>query len=618
MAPLRTLGSVMMDKAGHWLAAALFFSIAAIVQTWPLILHTKDHIMGWAPDSYHFMWTLWWVKQAIVELNTNPFHSDIIFFPQGTDLYLNTMVFVNGVLSIPMQLVSGNVMLSWNSLCLAFFVLSALGAYMLSYRVTGSRWAALLSGYIFAFSPFVLTRIHGHLNIATTWPIPLFALLLLRFHETGRLREMVALGVVWAVLTYNWFEFAIDAGTFLVLFVVVQALFYLRHGDRAKARELLRGTAIAAGVWLAISAPLLIPSVISTLSGDVSNRGGLSPPTEFYSADLLGFVTPSPLWGPGEFSKADLPGETHAVIGGVETTVFLGIVPLLLAGSALLFHWKSPQRWMMLFWAGTFIFFSVMALGPLLYVGGEKEVAIGGVSFSVSLPFRVYDNIPIIGLRSVPARMIVFGTLALSVLAGMGLDGLMSRLSWVRRATGPLVAILALALVILEYWNPPVSLAHFSAPMIYEEIQGEQGDFAVLDLPLGRATGIIQRGDVVGAAIAEYGQTIHGKPVVGGYISRAKDKDVLWLEQVPGLKYLGCSLCPGLPDADDRNPALVRAVFNGLRIKYVIVHKVDLEGRPMSYELDGTAAAVQEYLETVVGLTKVTEDIDYIAYKSNQ
>jgi len=603
-------------RAAHWLVAVAFFSGAAIVQTWPLVMHPGDHIMGWAPDSYQVIWNLWWVKEATIERLSNPLHTDLLFYPQGSDLYLHTITGVNGGLSIPLQLITGNVLLSWNVLSLTFLTASALGAYALVHRVTNSVWAGLVGGFAFAFSPFVMVHLHGHLNISTTWPIPLFALFLLRFHESGRRREMVALGGVWALLTYNWFEFAIDAALFLGLFVVFETAFAFRRADRHKMRELWVGGAVGVAVWLSVSAPILVPSVVSALSGDYTLRGGMGQSTEFFSADLLALVTPSPLWGPGTSAKAEVPDNIHAVIGGVEGTVFLGILPLLLAAVGVAGQLRSEQRRMTLFWAATLLFFVLMSLGPFLYVGGEKEFSVGGHSFSLSLPFRVYDNIPLIGYRRVPARMIVFATLALAVLSGSGVAVVTERLRGFGIRLPVLVAVAALALVVLEYWNPPVGLSPFTVPAIYRQISADGGNFAVLDLPVGRITGTVQRGDIVGGAMANYGQTKHGKPVIGGYLSRARDEDILWLREVPGIKYLSCPVCPGFPDSEDLNPDAVRRVLNDLRIKYVVYHKVDFEGLPTSYEREGTAAAIQDYLETVGGLLVVEADESYVAYRN--
>src|SRR3989304_10637517 len=201
---LISIRGLLAGSFGRWSLLFLLFSAAAVVQTWPLVLHATDSIndslTGPWPDTYAALWDLSWVKQALVDLRTNPFQTDFLFFPDGENLYLHPLTIVNGVLSIPLQLTTGNLFLAWNVLALLFFVFSGLGGYALTYRVTGNHQAAFLAGYIFAFSPFVLMQFTGRWNISTTWHIPLFVLFLFRFLDKGRLREAVAAGILWAGL----------------------------------------------------------------------------------------------------------------------------------------------------------------------------------------------------------------------------------------------------------------------------------------------------------------------------------------------------------------------------------------------------------------------------------
>jgi len=597
----------------HWLLAGGFFFVLAVIETWPLALQMDDHIMGWAPDSYQVMWNLWWVKEQILSLE-NPFRTEALFYPQGSDLYMHTLTPVNGVLSIPLQLLTGNVLLSWNILSLAFFTASALGAYALAYHVSRDPWASLIGGVIFAFSPFVMVHVHGHLNIATTWPIPLFVLSVLRYSETRRTRWAALAGVLWAIMTWNWLEFAIDSGLFLMLFFAFWGFLYYRRRDGAQLRGLLRGGAVIAAVWLVLSLPYLVPATLEVASGDISTHGGLSPPAEYYSADLLAYITPSALWGPGEFPKGDSGYPT--AIGGVEGTVFLGILPLLLSAAAIIYYFRTDRRTVVVFWAGVFAFFAIMALGPYLYVGGDKTFDLGFWEFSVSLPFRLFKELPLIGLRRAPARMVVYATLALAVLAPLGLSVLARGLSGGSAAIARGAVLVALALVLLETWNPPVSTATYQLPAIYEQIAREPGDFTLLELPVGRITGTVQRGDIIGGGMTNYSQITHGKASIGGYFSRGKEKDIAWLRTEPGIGYLSCPVCPEFLRPEDLDRELLRRVFADLHIKYVIVNLETFEGEPTAYVTDGTVEDVRAYIEDVLAFEPAGSGEGWFAYRN--
>ena len=80
--------------------------------------------------------------------------------------------------------------------------------------------------------------------------------------------------------------------------------------------------------------------------------------------------------------------------------------------------------------------------------------------------------------------MIIVGMLALGVLGTIGVSTMAKR-STLKHAA-PLFACLAVAVLCMEYWSPPVSLASYNVPQIYSDIGKEDGQFSVLDLPLGR------------------------------------------------------------------------------------------------------------------------------------
>ncbi|TET18119.1 MAG: hypothetical protein E3J81_00750 [Dehalococcoidia bacterium] len=609
------LGRLIRSDYGRWSAVFLFFSVAAVVQTWPLVLHATDRIADWPAkpiDSWQHLWNLWWVKHALVELRTNPFHTDFLFFPQGSDLYLHTLVPVNGVLSIPLQLITHNLILSWNVLALFSFVLSGLGMYALSYQVNRNHAGALISGYIFAFAPFTFMHfIAGHWNISTTWPIPFFVLFLVRFQRSAHMRGAIGAGILWALLTYNHLEYGVDAALFLGLFLLYWSVLYAREKDWARLRAFWRGGAVVVLVWLAASAPLVALTVRSLSQGDI-NMGYIIE--EQFTSSPEAFLTPSPLWGPG---TDPVGGGAQFHTGGLENTVYLGITPLLLALLAVFAVRRMPHR--VIFWGAVFLFFAILSLGPHLFIGETKTFSIGGVSFSIPLPYQIYDQLPLIGERRVPARLIVFGIAGLSVLAGTGFDVLWSWLRQNYRMIAPLVALLPLALVVVEYWNPPLQLSDLSArPSILTDIRDEPGAFVVFDLPWGRSTGTAGVGDWFAGGLTDYYQTIHERPSFGGYVSRARnsDLDLAWVREEPGLRYL--ALPGSSPSPEDVDPRVVRSVFQRYRIKYVIMHRLTPHGWLLSGISEQTLMANDSYLRDVVGLTPVYTNPTLTIYRNPQ
>jgi hypothetical protein len=590
----------------NWPLVFLFFLVLAVVQTFPLALHMNDHVMAWSGDSYQRWWDLTWMKQSLLSLS-NPFHTNVLYYPQGSDLYLHTLIPVNGVLSVPLQLITGNVLLSWNILMLTFLALSETGGYALAHHVTKDRWASLFGGFLFAFSPFVMMHMNAaHFNISTTWPIPFFVLFLLRFFERRSKTDILLVAVLGALMTWNWIEFAIDAGWFALLLFSFWAIVKLRRGERAAILPMVRSLLPGIVVWAVLSAPVVIPTALAIQSGDytvttTNNEAG------YYSPDALAYFIPSPLWGPGEFANNfEKPYSTRA--GSVETTMFLGLSPLVLAAVAIAYRRKSPLRTSIRFWSLVFGFFAVMSLGP--------ELNAFGFNLLVPLPFKLLQLLPFVGERREPARMIIVGALALGVLASIGVSVLARKYANSFRHAGPLIACMALAVICFEYWNAPVSLASYQVPAIYTQIGQENGQFSVLDLPLGRATGNSHTGDPVGAAMSDYAQVIDGKPSIGGYLSRVTDENLKWLQEQPGLGYLACLSCDGYPRDIDLDTQRVRALFTDLKIKYVVVNLKTFEGEPTTLITLGVKTDAERYLQARLGFPEIASGDSWLAYRN--
>jgi hypothetical protein len=661
-----------------WLAVIVFFTVAAIVQTWPLAKHLDDSLSVWhffPYDVWAFLWNLWWVKHALVELQTNPFHTDYLYTPQGSNLYLHPLTFVNGVLSLPLQLITGNLILSWNVLALIYLALSGIGGYLLTYRVTQNRLAGLLGGYIFAFAPYTLMRFGGHWNVFATWPIPFFMFFVLRLIDSRSWKDAVVAGVFLSIITYNWIEFAVDAGTVFAIFLAYWSAAHLLKGERQRLVSLWRGTAILAVVWIVLSAPVLLPTLQDGGSGDYYQPGREPGVDQRFSADLLAYVTPSPLWGPGKDPPiAGTNPDLQSFNGSIEGTAYLGILPLLLAGVAALSVLRRTNQ--VVPWLITFLAFALLALGPRLWVDSDNSFSILGVSFSVPLPYQLYDKLPFAGDRRAPVRMIVFGILALSVLSGIGLSVIMESLRhrwkmglallaapvlalavvaserWnaslstaipvvlaviillavcgaaalllLRRQqrpwmlVAPAVGFVAIALVALEYWGPPIALTPYSHPAVLDEIRKERGDFTVLEVPLGRRTGWTCAGDCTGAALVNYYQTLYQKPSTGGYISRVRDEGFDWFIQQPGLRYLSSTGFPQAPDGDDNDRRKVRETFEANNIKYVIVHKTDPAGGLISYVGQREIDIMDSYLRDIAGLEPFHSDSQMSIYRMRE
>ncbi len=167
--------------------------------TWPLARHAGSAIPGDGFDGWQNYWNLWWLKIALIDRVTNPFVTDILYAPTGVGLYFHTLNPLNGLLSMPVQLASGLIP-AYNTVVLISWVLSGYGAFLLclwllkpaqgemsgsagsgAVRRQRARYAAaFVAGAIYAFAPFHMAHLLGHMQVMSLQWIPFYVLYLLR------------------------------------------------------------------------------------------------------------------------------------------------------------------------------------------------------------------------------------------------------------------------------------------------------------------------------------------------------------------------------------------------------------------------------------------------------
>jgi hypothetical protein len=184
-----------------------------------------------------------------------------------------------------------------------------------------------------------------------------------------------------------------------------------------------------------------------------------------------------------------------------------------------------------------------LSFGPVL-LWNRLPVLVAGAQ--IPLPMAIYTHVPILGSVGQSGRYMVIGYVAI----GLGVGALVRTL---RRTLSPRAGLLAagvlLALVATDYaWKP------LFTPMPTTSIP--RGPGRVLDpRPGGRTL---------------YFQTQHGRPLVGGYVSRLPLKIAIAYQNLPGV---GWMFRPA--DARAREPLPTNAeIVAGLRaldVRYVVV-----------------------------------------------
>ena len=608
-------------------AALLGYAVIAVAFSWPLVLHFGTYLTG-PPDGDTgvYVWNQWVFRHEILVHRQLPFFTNSIFsMTPEANLSLHNYTAFQNLLALPLLGVLG-VVATFNLIFLLMVVLTAYSTFLLARHVTGRFSESWLAGLMFAWSPLLVTRGMGHFSLVAAAPLAIFLLVLMKADGHERFRDAVALGAVvaWAATCDAYYAvFCLLIGAvFLVARVV--AIHNSRQSGRARAARWavdvlllcsagLVGAIAITGGWTSsifgfpISAkglytPVLIMSVLAFLRLGWHLRASPRPGAEV-DAKRLAFLTvaagvvaavilspvlyavgerltagelkaPGVLWrsSPGgvDLFALVLPNPNHPLTpqviadwlatfqgGYLEAVVSIPFVALITMVVAWRRGWRA-SRW----WTALAIAFGALALGPFVHVGGLNTYVPG--------PWALLRFVPVLGLTRMPSRFSVVLMLAVAVLFGAALEWLGRAYPHRRRLILVTVGILLLA----ELLPAPLTLHSAAVPRFYERVAAAPGDVRVLELPTGIRDGTSSIGNFI--ARSQYFQTMHEKPLIGGYLSRVGGRSIADVRRIDMLDAL-IALSEGGTLSPEREAALIAggpAFIREANLGFVIVDRL--------------------------------------------
>jgi hypothetical protein len=517
-----------------WWQLAVFgiYMLLGIAFTWPLAAHMQTEVIqkGSVPvDSGQNIWNIWWVQHALLN-GHNPYFTNYLFYPEHVNLFWQTLGLPNALLMLPVSLAWGPVA-AFNLLVLLSFGLGGYFMYRIAYNVTADAWAALVAGFVFAFSAHHMQPLlGGALEIVSIQWVPLYILLLMRAFQKPSLLRCVAtaLALTAATLVSSYFG----------LFGAIYTLF---HGAivffkaRGRRRWTLLGAGAAIGALWAIS---LLPFIwpLDSLGGvaiaDWHTR------QVFHSAavvDLLSGNVLHPLWGSYVRQRAE---QLHPF--GIEIGASAGIVAYALIGYGAARNWRQTWPWLVL--AGAMF---VFALGP--------ELKITQAQTGIPLPFAALDLFGPFRNSSRPSRFITLMMVPVSVMVSIGFHALRAL---PRR---DLVCSAVAALLVFEYLVQPWPMLALHVEPLYARLAQDAMPGAMLELPPKNDS-------------SQYllNQIEHGRPLMGGYLARTPAYPLIGFATATRRLWFAQSPQPDIFQAS------AVAELGALGVRYVVLHLDEL------------------------------------------
>jgi hypothetical protein len=518
------------------------YALLTLVVLWPAVQWFSRRAMVDSSDSAVFEWA-WWAMPRALARGENPYDSDMLFHPVGTDLAATTTAPLVSALTWPVQWAAGTAA-QVNTVQLASMFTAGLAMYFLAHRVCGHRGAAFVSGAAFALLPHRFVHVDSHLNLIETGVLPLGILAFLRLLDVPSHARGVQLGVVGGA------AFLIDPHLALLLATCLVPLVILRRADvRRMAREIVLVGASA----VLVAAPLLFPLLGARAAGE-SGEPRPTPLTIEFSSSPLSWVVP-----PFERLQLGRLVPLDPLTLAVEGIAHPGLVMLGLAlAGAALGDRANRRGWVAMAAVGV-----VLSLGPYLYV---RDTFI-----EVPLPFFGLRLLPGFEIVRAPGRFALVGAVGILVLAAIALAHLARRSPG--RAT--LIVLAAGALTIVELAPRALPERTFVVSPAIAAIAQDPGTGAVLDVPIKWATGERMYGVAEGRRrdfMFMVAATVHGRPIVSGSVSRYPEERLERLLAIPVYRQLlALQDEPGIDDATEFG---VRDLQE-LGIGYVVYHRDD-------------------------------------------
>ncbi len=514
----------------------LYLALSILIFGRAIIAHPTASYIGRGPDPQLYIWFIAWWAHSIANWN-NPLLTGAIWAPGGVNLAWTANMPLAAIAVYPITRLFGPIA-AYNLLCLTAPALAGCSAFVLCRWCAGEGRAALFAGMLFAFSPYVLSRMLGNMDLILIWPVPLAAYVVMRAlaGEIGARRLAIALAALIAAQFLLFAEIAASATLFAAI-----ALLLALPSMTPQERVRLRAAAAPIATAYALAALVLSPYLYFMFALPAP-RGRIFSAWHF-AIDLVNFIVPTSVNQLGRISCfAPLAHRFRAELS--ESGAYLGL-PLI-----AIVVWFARERWHAprgRFLIHLLIVICLLAMGPRLELAGHIGMA---------LPGSAVARIPLLD-KALPARFMLYAYLVLALIVAKWLAD--SRARRARRwALAFAVVPFMLPNLSASYWATSAAMPEFFTTGLYRHYLAPGATVAVLPFGLLGEGMLWQAGTDFYFRMAE------------GYVSFAPpvpDEQRRW-PIIEGLYHLR-----GVPDASEQFMAYlanhnVAAVIVGRRRQY--------------------------------------------------
>jgi hypothetical protein len=455
----------------EFVAVSAAFSALAAAVTYPLIFHPATLARTMSADGQFSIWNVAWVAHALLTSPRHVLDANIFYPHQRALLYSESNLFA-GALATPVYWLTHSPYAAHNVVLVLSFALSGVATYYLVRYLAGDRRAALVAAVLFASAPYPLAHLQ-QFQLLMTAGIPIAMLSFHRLADRPVASRAIVLGLAMGAEAYACGYYAI----FIMLMVGVATFVIAATRRLWRSASYWRAIAIAAAVAIAVVVPLGFAYWSSQReTGFVRN---LSEARQF-SADWRAYLA----------SAAYLHRWMLPLLGHWKEVLFPGFTATVVGGIGAVAAWRSPplRREAVLLYALLGLLAGWVSLGP------------GAGLFSV-----LYATVPGFTFLRAAARFGLIVSFSLAILAGFGVEALVSRSSRSR-----LMFAVLLGAAVLESMEP----------VTFDRVRPVPAGYRVLaNLPRGGLIELPVYSRTVAFMRARYmlASTAHWQPLVNAY-----------------------------------------------------------------------------------------------------